>query len=246
MSEIGSLGLPPEKQRETAHRYMLGLYRILDEITTKFPEILFESCSGGGGRFDPGMLYYMPQTWTSDDTDAIERLKIQFGTSLVYPSASMGCHVSAVPNHQVGRVTPIGTRGIVAMSGNFGYELDITKLTEEEKGTIKRQIKLYKEIRKTVQFGDIYRLLSPFESNDVAWMNISKDKKEIVVGYIKQYAEPNKWNKQLKLVALENDAKYQIINEEMILGGDELMNIGLVIPELKGDYAAKQWILRKI
>lgn len=246
MSEIGSLGLPPERQKEVAHRYMLGLYRILDEITTKFPEILFESCSGGGGRFDPGMLYYMPQTWTSDDTDAIERLKIQFGTSLVYPSASMGCHVSAVPNHQVGRITPIETRGIVAMSGNLGYELDITKLTEEEKETIKKQIKLYKEIRETVQFGDTYRLLSPFESNDVAWMNISKNKKDIVVGYTKQYAEPNRWNKPLKLVALENDAKYQIINEEMILGGDELMNIGLVIPELKGDYAAKQWILRKI
>jgi Alpha-galactosidase len=246
MSEIGSLGLPPERQKEVAHRYMLGLYRILDEITTKFPEILFESCSGGGGRFDPGMLYYMPQTWTSDDTDAIERLKIQFGTSLVYPSASMGCHVSAVPNHQVGRITSIETRGIVAMAGNFGYELDITKLTEEEKEIIKDQVKLYKEIRETIQFGDTYRLLSPFESNEVAWMNISKDKKEIVVSYIKQYAEPNKWNKPLKLAALEDDAKYQIINEEMILGGDELMNIGLVIPELKGDYAAKQWILRKI
>ncbi|NOW06085.1 alpha-galactosidase [Clostridium beijerinckii] len=246
MSEIGSLGLPPERQRETAHRYMLGLYRILEEITAKFPEILFESCSGGGGRFDPGMLYYMPQTWTSDDTDAIERLKIQFGTSLVYPSASMGCHVSAVPNHQVGRVTPIGTRGIVAMSGNFGYELDITKLTEAEKEAIKNQVELYKQIRETVQFGDTYRLISPFESNEVAWMNISKDKKEIVVSYIKQYAEPNKWNKSLKLTALENDAKYQIIDEEIVFGGDELMNIGLVIPELKGDYAAKQWILRKI
>ncbi|GEP66159.1 alpha-galactosidase [Clostridium beijerinckii] len=246
MSEIGSLGLPPERQRETAHRYMLGLYRILEEITAKFPEILFESCSGGGGRFDPGMLYYMPQTWTSDDTDAIERLKIQFGTSLVYPSASMGCHVSAVPNHQVGRVTPIGTRGIVAMSGNFGYELDITKLTEAEKEAIKNQVELYKQIRETVQFGDTYRLISPFESNEVAWMNISKDKKEIVISYIKQYAEPNKWNKPLKLTALENDAKYQIIDEEIVFGGDELMNIGLVIPELKGDYAAKQWILRKI
>ncbi|BCZ48699.1 alpha-galactosidase [Clostridium gelidum] len=245
MSEIGSLGLPPKRQKETAHRYMLGLYRILEEITTKFPDILFESCSGGGGRFDPGMLYYMPQTWTSDDTDAIERLKIQFGTSLVYPSASMGCHVSAVPNHQVGRITPLETRGIVAMAGNFGYELDITKLTEEEKDAIKEQVKLYKEIRETVQFGDTFRLLSPFESNEVAWMNISKDKCEIVVSYVKQYAEPNKWNKPLKLIGLEEDVKYKIVDEDMIFGGDELMNIGLIIPELKGDYAAKQWILRK-
>ncbi len=245
MSEIGSLGLPPKRQRETAHRYMLGLYRILEEITTRFPEVLFESCSGGGGRFDPGMLYYMPQTWTSDDTDAIERLKIQFGTSLVYPSASMGCHVSAVPNHQVDRITPIETRGVVAMAGNFGYELDITKLTEEEKDAIKEQVKLYKEIRETVQFGDTFRLLSPFESNEVAWMNISKDKCEIVVSYVKQYAEPNKWNKPLKLIGIKDDDKYEVVGENMVLGGDELMNIGLIIPELKGDYAAKQWILKK-
>lgn len=245
MSEIGSLGLPPKRQRETAHRYMLGLYRILEEITTRFKDVLFESCSGGGGRFDPGMLYYMPQTWTSDDTDAIERLKIQFGTSLVYPSVSMGCHVSAVPNHQVARITPINTRGVVAMAGNFGYEFDITKLTEEEKNAIKNQVKLYKEIRETIQFGDTFRLLSPFESNEVAWMNISKDKCEIVVSYVKQYAEPNKWNKPLKLTGLEDDAEYEIVDENMILGGDELMNIGLIIPELKGDYASKQWVLRK-
>jgi len=245
MTEAGSLVLSPKRQRETAHRYMLGLYRILEEITKRFPKVLFESCSGGGGRFDPGMLYYMPQTWTSDDTDAIERLKIQFGTSLVYPSASMGCHVSAVPNHQVGRITPIETRGVVAMAGNFGYELDITQLNENEKDEIKYQIKLYKQIRETIQFGDTFRLLSPFESNEVAWMNISKDKCEIVVSYVKQYAEPNKWNKPLKLIGLEDDAKYNIVDEDIVLGGDELMNIGLMIPKLKGDYASKQWVLRK-
>lgn len=246
MTEIGSLGLPPERQRETAHRYILGLYEILEKITTRFPEILFESCSGGGGRFDPGMLYYMPQTWTSDDTDAIERLKIQFGTSLVYPSASMGGHVSAVPNHQVNRITPIETRGIVAMAGNFGYELDITKLSDEEKEEIRYQVKIYKEIRETIQFGDNFRLLNPFESNEVAWMSVSKDKCEVVVNYVKQYAEPNKWNKPLKLVGLEKEDKYKIVDDELILGGDELMNIGLIIPEIKGDYAAKQWILRKV
>jgi alpha-galactosidase len=245
MTEIGSLGLPAKRQRETAHRYMLGLYRVLEEITSRFPDVLFESCSGGGGRFDPGMLYYMPQTWTSDDTDAIERLKIQFGTSLVYPSVSMGCHVSAVPNHQVHRITPIQTRGVVAMAGNFGYELDITKLTVEEKEVIKNQVKLYKEIRETVQFGDVFRLLSPFESNEVAWMNISKDKCEIVVNYVKQYAEPNKWNKPLKLAGLEEESKYEVVGEGIILGGDELMNIGLMIPDFKGDYASKQWVLRK-
>ena len=136
MTEIGSALLPPERQRETAHRYMLGLYSVLERITTAFPHILFESCSGGGGRFDPGMLYYMPQTWTSDNTDAVSRLKIQYGTSIVYPVSAMGAHVSAVPNHQVGRMTPLETRGHVAMSGNFGYELDLTKFTDEEKENV--------------------------------------------------------------------------------------------------------------
>ena len=189
MSEIGSAKLPANRQREVAHRYILGLYKVLEEITTRFPDVLFESCSGGGGRFDPGMLYYMPQTWTSDNTDAIERLKIQFGTSMVYPNASIGCHVSAVPNHQVDRITPIETRGVVAMSGNFGYELDITKLPESEKEIIKEQVKLYKEIRETIQFGKCYRLSSPFENNDVAWMFISKDCEEIIVSFCKNISK---------------------------------------------------------
>ncbi|KAF9109849.1 hypothetical protein BGX30_008208, partial [Mortierella sp. GBA39] len=139
MTEIGSALLPPERQRETAHRYMLGLYEVMERITSAFPHILFESCSGGGGRFDPGLLYYMPQTWTSDNTDAVSRLRIQYGTSIVYPVSAMGSHISAVPNHQVGRSTPLDMRGYVAMSGNFGYELDLTKFTEEEKEVVKRQ-----------------------------------------------------------------------------------------------------------
>lgn len=246
MTEIGSSGLEPKRQREIAHRYMLGLYRILEEITNRFPNVLFESCAGGGGRFDPGMLYYMPQTWTSDDTDAIERLKIQFGTSLIYPSITMGCHVSDVPNHQVGRITSIETRGLVAMAGNFGYELDVTKLSQKEKDDIKKQVKLYKEIRESVQFGKLYRLLSPFESNAVAWMNVSKDESEVIVNYIKQFAEPNKEDKPLKIVGLDPKAKYEVVGEGDVLGGDELMYIGLYIPKLIGDYSSKQWILRKV
>lgn len=246
MTEIGSLGLPANRQRETAHRYILGLYRILETITKRFPEVLFESCAGGGGRFDPGMLYYMPQTWTSDDTDAIERLKIQFGTSLIYPSIAMGCHVSAVPNHQVGRITPLETRGVVAMAGTLGYELDVTKLSEEEKEEMKRQIKLYKEIRETIQFGEVYRLLSPFSSKAASWMNVSKDGAEVIVSYIKQFAEPNKEDKPLKLVGLNPEDKYEIVGEDFIIGGDELMYVGLYIPKLVGDYSSKQWILRKV
>lgn len=246
MSEIGSAKLPANRQREVAHRYILGLYKVLEEITTRFPDVLFESCSGGGGRFDPGMLYYMPQTWTSDNTDAIERLKIQFGTSMVYPNASIGCHVSAVPNHQVDRITPIETRGVVAMSGNFGYELDITKLPESEKEIIKEQVKLYKEIRETIQFGKYYRLSSPFENNDVAWMFISKDCEEIIVSFVRTLAKPNSKFISLKLVGLDESSKYEILGENIIVGGDELMNIGLNVPELKGDYQAKMWRLKKV
>ena len=246
MSEIGSAKLPANRQREVAHRYMLGLYKVLEEITTRFPHVLFESCSGGGGRFDPGMLYYMPQTWTSDNTDAIERLKIQFGTSMVYPNASIGCHVSAVPNHQVDRITPIETRGIVAMSGNFGYELDITKLPECEKEIIKEQVKLYKEIRETIQFGKYYRLSSPFENNDAAWMYISKDCEEIIVSFVRTLAKPNPKFVSLKLVGLDENSDYEILGENLIVGGDELMNIGLNVPELKGDYQAKMWRLKKV
>ena len=246
MSEIGSAKLPANRQREVAHRYMLGLYKVLEEITTRFPHVLFESCSGGGGRFDPGMLYYMPQTWTSDNTDAIERLKIQFGTSMVYPNASIGCHVSAVPNHQVDRITPIETRGVVAMSGNFGYELDITKLPECEKEIIKEQVKLYKEIRETIQFGKYYRLSSPFENNDAAWMYISKDCEEIIVSFVRTLAKPNPKFVSLKLVGLDENSDYEIRGENLIVGGDELMNIGLNVPELKGDYQAKMWRLKKV
>ncbi|MHC9408733.1 alpha-galactosidase [Clostridium perfringens] len=245
MTEVGSLGLTSERQRETAHRYILGLYRVMEEITSRFPNVLFESCSGGGGRFDPGILYYMPQTWTSDDTDAIERLKIQFGTSMVYPPISMGCHVSAIPNHQANRTTPLETRGVSAMAGNFGYELDITKLSEEEKEELKEQISLYKEIRETVQFGALYRLKSPFNSNEVAWMMISEDKNEVVVSYVRQWALVNESFRNLKLTALDKDSEYEIIGEDIVLSGDELMYIGLNIPELYGDYVSKLWRLKR-
>ena len=246
MTEIGSTAWPAKKQKEIAHRYMLGLYKILENITSNFPNILFESCSGGGGRFDGGMLYYMPQTWTSDDTDAIERLMIQEGTSLVYPTSSMGSHVSAVPNHQVHRSTPLNTRGVVAMAGSFGYELDVTKMNEEEKEEVKKQVEFYKNIRSTVQFGDLYRLKSSFDSNEAAWMNLSKDGKEVVVSYVKKYAKANVIPRRLKVKALDENSLYEVIETGEVFGGDELMYIGLEIGELMGDYQAKNWTLRKL
>ncbi len=246
MSEIGSAMLPPEEQRETAHRYMLGLYRMMEEITNSFPNILFESCSGGGGRFDPGILYYMPQTWTSDDTDAVERLKIQYGTSIVYPTISMGSHVSSATNHQVHRQTSLETRGNVAMSGNLGYELDVTKMSEEEKTAVKKQVDFYKKIRNTVQFGDFYRLKSPFEGNETAWMFISEDGEEVVVYYFRVLAEANVDYKPLRLKGIDDTSEYKVNDEDKMFGGDELMYIGLNIPDLQGDFQSYVWKLKKM
>jgi alpha-galactosidase len=244
MTEIGSAALPPERQRETAHRYILGLYRVLESLTKEFPHILFESCSGGGGRFDPGMLYYMPQTWTSDNTDAVSRLKIQYGTSIVYPISSMGAHVSAVPNHQVKRETSLKMRGDVAMSGNFGYELDLTRFTDEEKEIVKQQIADYKEIRPLVQFGDLYRLLSPFEGNETAWMIVSEDKKQALIGYFRVLAEPNAPLKSLRLKGLNPDFDYRIAGNEAEYPGDHLLYAGLPVNDLRGDFQSKIWVLQ--
>lgn len=244
MTEIGSACLPAERQRETAHRYMLGLYRVLDKITSDFPKVLFESCSGGGGRFDPGMLFYMPQTWTSDDTDAVERLKIQYGTSMVYPASSMGAHVSAVPNHQVGRNTSLKMRGNVAMSGNFGYELDLTKFTEGEKEEVKAQVAEYKELRELIQFGDMYRLLSPFEGNETAWMYVSEDKAEAFAAFFRVLAVPNGPVRRLTLKGLDPNKEYYIDGKKDTYGGDELMYAGLTIPHLHGDFQSVVWRLK--
>ncbi|WP_062352482.1 alpha-galactosidase [Bacillus kwashiorkori] len=247
MTEIGSACLPPERQRETAHRYMLGLYRVLSVLTNRFPDILFENCSGGGGRFDPGMLYYMPQTWTSDNTDAISRLKIQYGTSFVYPIISIGSHVSNVPNHQVGRITSLDIRGAVAMSGNLGYELDLTKLSKTEIDTIKEQIGKYKWIRRLIQFGEFYRLLSPFEGNEAAWLFVNQEKTEAIVFYFYILAEPAAPIKFLKLCGLSRRKQYQIVGSSKRYGGDELMNIGLAIPaDVKGDFQSFTWYLREV
>ncbi|WP_217597242.1 alpha-galactosidase [Cohnella sp. GbtcB17] len=246
MTEIGSALLPPERQRETAHRYMLGLYRVLETITSRFPHILFESCSGGGGRFDPGMLHYMPQTWTSDNSDAVCRLKIQYGTSLVYPISSMGAHVSAVPNHQVQRVTSLKMRGDVAMSGNFGYELDLTQFTPEEKEEVKAQVAAYKELRELVQFGDLYRLKSPFEGNDTAWTVVAADKSEAFVAFFRVLAQPNEPIDWLRLAGLDPNADYEVVGTGERFGGDQLMYAGLPVPRLHGDFQSATWRIKRV
>ncbi len=229
MSEIGSAMLPAERQMETAHRYMLGLYRVMEIITSSYPDVLFESCSGGGGRFDPGILYYMPQNWTSDDTDGVERLKIQYGTSLVYPSSAMTAHVSAVPNHQTGRSTSLEFRGHVAMAANFGYELDVTRMTEEEKGEVRQQVRVYKEMRGLIQYGEFYRLLSPFEGSCTAWMYVSEDRKEAAVFFYKILTTPNDALLRFCLAGLKPDYRYSINGEDSV-SGEQLMNYGINVP----------------
>ena len=185
ITEPFSPSLPPDRQGEFFHRYILGTYELYRRLTERFPEILFESCAGGGGRFDPGLLAFAPQAWTSDDTDAVERLAIQWGTSLAYPLSSMAAHVAAVPNHQVGRITPLSTRAAVAFFGVFGYELDPTALEEEERTEIVDQIAFYKAHRELFQRGRFVRLLSPFEGdrNRVAWMSVAGDRRQAVAGY---------------------------------------------------------------
>lgn len=243
MSEVGSAALPPERQRETAHRYMLGLYAMLEEITSAFPDILFESCSGGGGRFDPGMLHYMPQTWTSDNTDAMSRLYIQYGTSIVYPISATGAHISAVPNHQLGRMTTLETRGHVAMTGNFGYELDLSMFTEEERALAKEQVATYKRYRELIQFGEHYRLASPFEGNTASWMIVSEDRTEAIMLFARILAEPNVSRLRIRLKGLNAQADYRLkllgsVPAEGVLGGDELMEAGLLLPQMKKDFSS--------
>lgn len=232
---------------ENTHRYMLGLYEFMEELVTTYSNILFESCSGGGGRFDPGMLYYMPQTWTSDNTDAPSRLEIQYGTSLIMPTSSMGAHVSAIPNHQVNRMTSLEMRGHVAMSGNLGYELDITTLSETEKQQVKDQIAFYKRHRRLIQFGDFYRILSPFDKKEeTAWIVVAPDKSEAIYSYFQIRDQANKANKRVKLLGLDPTRRYQS-DDGMILGGDEWMYRGFYIqPHLFGDYQSKQLYLKVV
>ena len=210
MTEYFSPGLPPERRMETQHRYMLGLYEILEEITSRFPRVLFESCSGGGGRFDPGMLYYMPQTWTSDNTDAVCRLSIQYGTSLVYPPSAMGAHVSAVPNHQCMRTTPLRMRGDVALcGGSFGLELDVTSMSPEEKEEARAVICRAKQFRELVRLGTFSRLLSPFEGQLTAWQFASPDGKQILLCVYRVLSVPNTPPVRVRMTGLDPAAVYR-------------------------------------
>lgn len=223
-----------EHQGEAYHRYILGVYDLLERLLQRFPDLIIEGCASGGGRFDMGMLYYTPQIWCSDDTDAIERLKIQYGTSYFYPLSAMGAHVSVVPNHQANRITPIETRANVAMFGTFGYELDLNTLSEEEFGKVRNQIEFFKRYREIIHTGDFHRLVSPDGNEQAAWMVVSRDRKTAIVGDYRILLTPNSRYMRLHLRGLDENTQYRVscTGASSIDGaaftGAELMRIGMV------------------
>lgn len=237
LTEIYSQLLPPDRQKETAHRYVLGVYQLHERLLEEFPNLLIEGCSGGGGRFDAGMLYYAPQIWCSDNSDALDRISIQMGTSLFYPSSAMGAHVSVCPNHQTRRTVPFTMRGHVALSGTFGYELDITKLSDEEKELVRQQIQNYHEWNDIVREGNHYRLTENFgQTNIAAWSWVAQDQKEVLVTVIRKNSEPCGINPplHLKLRGLDPDKLYEL-DDKRRSHGKTLMNAGIRIPNAMQD-----------
>ncbi len=265
ITEPYSAALPADRQAEFFHRYILGVYELYRRLTDSFPEILFESCAGGGGRFDAGLLAFAPQGWTSDDTDAIERSRIQWGTSLAYPLSAMGAHVSAVPNHQTGRLTPLATRAAVAFFGVFGYELDTTALSPGERREIADQVAFYTAHREVFQRGRFVRLRSPFDGdgNEAAWMCVSDDARHAVAGFYQALNRPAPGPQRLRLRGLDASMDYRVsvwpaaddtmarVNT-LVRGGDDLMNAGLLLEATKdeaagrGDFWARLFILEAV
>ena len=262
-SEVFSNGNSREYQGKARHKYILGVYGLYERLIKRFPDILFESCASGGARFDAGMLYYAPQAWTSDNTDAADRIKIQYGTSYAYPVSSIGSHVSASPNHQVFRNTSLATRANVAFFGTFGYEMDITALQEEELEVLKKQIAFMKQYRELFQMGDFIRLRSPFEGNTAAWMSVSDDKTEAMMAYYRMLQPAHGRLEMLYLAGLKEDALYEVqecFGTERNWGtyyGDELMYAGFsvsdfssgvldVAREIQGDFFSRLFYLKEV
>ena len=255
LTDIGSIQLPADQLGEFYHRYVLALYRLQERLITEFPKLLLENCSGGGARFDPGMFFYSPQIWCSDDTDAIERLAIQEGTALVYPLSTMGAHVSVCPNHACGRVTPFKTRGYVALSGTFGYELDITKLPPEERAMIPGQVALYKKFSDLVRNGDYNRIASYSENNEYdCWASIAKDKSKALVTFVQVLNHPNYKTRFIKINGLKPDAKYCVTwpdedkskVQPIELSGLTIAKAGIPVKRDWGDFQAQLILLEQL
>lgn len=240
LCDLGSACLDKDRQGELSHRYVLAVYALQERLVKDFPNLLLENCSGGGGRFDAGMLYYSPQIWCSDDTDAIERLKIQEGTSLIYPLSTMGAHVSDCPNHIVGRTTPFKTRGDVALLGTFGYELDVTRIPEADRAAIPGQIESYHKYNELVRSGDYYRLASYRSNHEYdAAMVVDKSREKALITYVQVNGAPNGKRRILKPRGLDHNLTYEIWQDGEFTGkasGKTLENAGIAVPVLNGDY----------
>lgn len=256
ISDAYSCAAAGSEQGAVLHRYILGVYRLYRLLTERYPHILFESCASGGARFDPGMLACAPQCWTSDDTDAVERLRIQYGTSLVYPVSSMGAHVAAAPNHQVGRMTSLTMRANVAIFGAFGYELDLTALGAHGQELVARQVAFVKQHRQLLQFGTFWRLQSPFAGNEAAWMTVAPDRSAALVAQYLILQEVNAGYRRLRLAGLDPDRLYRVTRlgsgartagQPITACGDELMRAGLVTtdedPASEGDFVSRLYLL---
>jgi alpha-galactosidase len=247
LMDLGSLGLPEDRQGELYHRYMLAVYELQERLLAEFPYLLLENCSSGGARYDPGMLYYSPQIWCSDDTDALERLAIQEGTALIYPLSTMGAHVSDCPNHVLGRTTPFQTRGIVALAGTFGYELDVTRIPEEDRNAIPGQVAMYHKYNDLVREGDYYRIAS-YSSNHYydCYMVVSKDKREALVTYVQVLGRPNYPMPNIRLQGLNPDLNYRIEEKDQVVAGDVLMNMSFPLSQEHGDFQARLYHLQAV
>lgn len=246
LTDVYSRALPPERQGEAAYRYMLGLYSLLDRLTRDFPQVLFEGCAGGGGRFDAGMLCYCPQIWCSDDTDAIHRIKIQYGTSFGYPPCAMGSHISASPNHQTGRSTLLSTRAVVAMAGTFGYELDLQKLTADEKEMVKAQIVRYKQLQPLLLEGRCERLTDAVtDTCFTAWQFTAPDRSRAAVSVVVIDPQANPWPIHIRLRGLDPQALYHESLTERVYTGAALCHAGLTLPIMQGDYPAVQIMIER-
>ncbi len=246
LTDLGSAALPPDRQGEVAHRYLLALYRLQRRLVETFPHLLLENCCSGGGRFDPGMLAYSPQIWASDDTDAVERLSIQEGTAMLYPLSCIGAHVSDCPNHLVGRNTPFDTRAAVAMAGTFGYELDVTRIPEEERRQIPGQIARYRAQHALLQRGDYYRLASARDGGLDAWMVAEKDGSRALVTLVRVLCRPNRRRRLVRLHGLDPAGCYEDVATGRRYGGDALMQIGLPVDLPEADFQARQVELRRV
>lgn len=257
ITEMYGAKLPADQQIEFPHRYILGVYQLYARLTEAFPKVLFESCASGGGRFDLGMMYYAPQAWCSDDTDAVERIKIQDGTSYGYTQNMWGAHVSAVPNDQVGRLTSLDTRAAVAYFGDFGYELDITKMAADELATIKKQVAFYKQYRHLFQFGKFYRLDNPDTNNDnvYGWQVVNEDRSEAILTRFQILNGANPAYIRVYFAGLDPEATYTVNDGEEHFSGAELMNAGYFVPRIMdrtkpekdpSDFSSRLFIAKKV